>query len=461
MHPHVVPDIAAEPAGHATGNGRVSALCTDLYEIRMAASYLRRRMRGPATFSLFARWLPANRGFLVCAGLADCLRTLEGFGFDRPDLDYLRREVGLSLADLDNLAGLRFTGDVWAVPEGRMVFAGEPLLEVTAPIAEAQLVETVLLNLVTFQTSVATKAARCRIAAAGAGLVDFAARRTHGLGAAMSVARACALVGFVGTSYVAAARRYGLRPVGTMAHSYVAAFADERTAFRAFARDFPEATVFLVDTYDTTGGVRAAIDVAAELGLPGDAVGVRLDSGDLDALARRTRAMLDEARLAGARIMASGGLDEYHLAELAAAGAPIDLYGLGTRIGVPADAPSLDSAYKLVAYQGRPVMKLSAGKATTPGAKQVHRGAAGQADVLALRDEPAPAGREPLLVPVMRGGRRLAPEEPLAAGRLRWEHDLAWLPEPARRLVDPIPVGVVHTATLDTLTGEVLARAHR
>lgn len=432
----------------------MTGLCTDLYEVRMAASYLRRDMTGPATFSLFSRRLPATRGFLVAAGLADVLDFLAGFRFDADEIDYLRQSVGLDEESLAALAGLTFTGDVWAVPEGRVVFADEPLLEVTAPIAQAQLVETAVLNLVTFATTVASKAARCRLAAPRAELIDFAFRRTHGLAAAMGVARASAIAGFAATSNTAAARRYGLRAAGTMAHSYVEAFTDERSAFVAFARDYPRNAIFLVDTYDTVAGVRAAAGVATELGLDGP-VGVRLDSGDLGELARRAREILDAAGLTGARILASGGLDEYAIATLVAQQAPIDAYGIGTKMGVSADAASLDSAYKLVAYGDRPVMKLSPGKATFPGAKQVFRGptpAAG--DVLALREEPAPAGHEPLLVPVMVGGRPVAAAgtaTDVAAARQRLDADLRWLPDAARRLTDPRPVTARPSARLETL----------
>lgn len=429
----------------------MSGLCTDLYEIRMAVSYLRRGMTGPATFSLFVRDLPPCRGFLVAAGLSDGLDLLARWRFTDEELCYLRDEVGLSRSDVASLAGLRFTGDVWSVPEGRVVFANEPLLEVTAPLPLAQLVETMLLNQITYQTAIASKAARCRIAAGGTELVDFAARRTHGLEAALAVARLTALVGFAGTSYVEGARRFGLRPVGTMAHSYVEAFPDELAAFRAFATDFPDATVFLVDTYGTETGVAHAIAVATELGLPDRCVGIRLDSGDLDALARSARQKLDDAGLLGARVMASGGLDEYAVARLVATGAPIGAFGVGTKVGVSADAPSLDSAYKLVDYSGRPVMKLSTGKVTAPAAKQVYRGVSGEPDILALRDEPAPADREPMLVPVMRAGCRLAEAEPLTATRRRFEQDLAWLPERTRALTEPVPVPVHPTVALSAL----------
>ncbi len=439
----------------------MTGLYTDLYEVRMAASYLRRDMTGPATFSLFSRRLPASRGFLVAAGLADVLDFLAGFHFDDEEIDYLRHHAGLDEASLAALRDTRFTGDVWAVPEGRVVFADEPLLEVTAPIAQAQLVETVVLNLVTFATTVASKAARCRIAAPDADLVDFAFRRTHGIEAARGVARSSAIAGFAATSNVAAARRYGLRAAGTMAHSYVEAFVDERAAFTAFAEDFPDNAIFLVDTYDTVAGVRVAVDVIKRLGLAGP-VGVRLDSGDLADLARQARRILDAAGLARAQIVASGALDEYTVADLVARRAPIDAYGVGTKMGVSADAPSLDSAYKLVDYGGRPVMKLSPGKATFPGAKQVVRGPSpADGDVLALRDEPAPDGYEPLLVPVMRGGQPVTPPDPageVRAARARFDADLAWLPEAARRLTDPEPVVVRPSARLSAQREQVARR---
>ena len=321
------------------------------------------------------------------------------------------------------------------------------------------MVETGLLNLLTFQTSVASKAARCRIAAHGAELIDFAFRRTHGIEAAMGVARASAIVGFTATSNVAAARRYGLRPAGTMAHSFIEAFPDERSAFRAFARDFPANAIFLVDTYDTIDGVRSAIDVIDELGLAGP-VGIRLDSGDLDTLARSARRILDDAGLGRARIVASGGLDERAISGLVARGAPIDASGVGTRMGVSADAPSLDSAYKLVAFGDRPVMKLSVGKVTDPGAKQVFRGASPETgDVLGLRDQPAPADHRPLLAPVMRAGHRLHDESPagdVVAARDRFDSDLAWLPDAARRLTDPVPVPVTLSPQLAAMRRDLV-----
>jgi nicotinate phosphoribosyltransferase len=435
-----------------------SGLLTDLYELNMAASYLRRGMQGEATFSLFVRQLPPTRGFLVAAGLEACLDFLESFGFAEEELDHLGRELGFDDEVLDMLGAVRFHGEVWAVPEGRIVYANEPLLELTAPIAVAQLVEPYLLNQITFQTTIASKAARCILAADGRDVVDFALRRTQGLEAALAVARCSSIVGFVATSNVEAARRYRLTAAGTMAHSYVESFGSEAEAFRTFARDFPNRTTFLVDTYDTLNGVRVAIDVIRELGLR-DRLGVRLDSGDLLELARQTRGLLDEAGLPEVRIFASGGLDEHELDRLVREGAPIDAFGVGTRVGVSADAPTLDSAYKLVEYDGRPMMKLSEHKATEPGRKQVFRGSGG--DVVGLRDEPLPEAHEPLLVPVMAGGERTGPPRTLGTARGLFRADLEHVPEEARRLVDPASPEPSTTPALDRLTEEARADALR
>lgn len=433
------------------------ALLTDFYELTMAESYLRRDMAEPATFSLFVRRLPPARGFLVAAGLGECLDFLESFHFEEEDLAYL---ATLGFADdvLARLGALRFDGDVWAVPEGRVVFANEPLLEVTAAMPVAQLMETHLLNLVSFRTAVASKAARCVLAADGRfELVDFGLRRTQGFEAGLAAARASAMVGFATTSNVEAARRFGLAPAGTMAHSYVEAFPSETEAFRTFAEDFPERATLLVDTYDTRRGVARAITVITELGL-GDRAAVRLDSGDLSALAHDARRMLDEAGLERVRIVVSGNLDEYALARLVGDGAPVDAAGVGTRMGVSADAPYLDTVYKLVAYGGRPVAKLSAAKATYPGPKQVFRGE-GRRDVLATRGEAVPAGCEPLLVPVMRGGRRLFADEALSAQRSRFREDVSLLAAEAARTEDPQPPEPVLSPALERLTEQVHAEA--
>lgn len=424
----------------------------------MAASYLSRGMTAPATFSLFVRALPPSRGFLVAAGLEDCLRFLEGLEFEPADLDYLA-SIGFGPKTLEAFAGLRFTGEVWAVPEGRVVLANEPLLEVTAPIAEAQLVETFLLNQVTYQTALATKAARCRIAARDRlELVDFAFRRTHGVEAGLAAARLSAMIGFSATSNVEAARRFGLRPAGTMAHAYIEAFPDEREAFCAFAQDLPDRTTFLVDTYDTLTGVGHAIEVIRALGLESRSA-VRLDSGDLDALARHTRRMLDDAGLDAVRIFVSGGLDEHDIEHLVLAGAPVDAAGIGTRWGVSADAPYLDSAYKLVNYGGRGVAKRSPGKASLPGAKQVFRGP-GLVDVLGLRDEAGPAGTTPLLRLAMTAGRRVAEPEPLDAARGRFEADLATVPSGALDLSSPVAPAPTLSPALRELAVRVEGVSH-
>ncbi|MEW6058591.1 MAG: nicotinate phosphoribosyltransferase [Actinomycetota bacterium] len=436
------------------------ALLTDLYELNMAASYLRRGMEQAATFSLFVRRLPQKRAFLVAAGLEPCLEFLEGFAFEEEDLRYLADSLGYDQHTIERFHSLRFEGDVWAVPEGRVVFADEPILEVTAPIAVAQLVETYLLNQITFQTTIASKAARCRMAARDRELVDFAFRRTQGADAAMAVARTTAMVGFVATSNVEAARRYGLRAAGTMAHSYIQSFPSEAEAFRAFAEDFPDRTTFLVDTYDTLNGVRTAIEVIEKLGIGSSGrLGVRLDSGDLGELARAARALLDEAGLPNVRIFASGGLDETDVDRLVSAGAPIDAFGIGTRVGVSADAPYLDSVYKLVEYEGRPVLKLSEAKATEPGRKQIFRGPDG--DVIGLRDEPAPTGTQSMLVPVMLGGKRTGPPRSLTTARRLFEADLIRIPETAKRFRDPRPMKPTFSRALVRLTKETRSEALR
>ena len=428
-----------------------SALSTDLYEINMAASYLRRGMTEPATFSLFVRDLPPAWGFLVACGLERCLEYLERLRFADEDLAYLRDTQGYPEETLHALADLRFTGDVWAVPEGRVVFADEPLLEVTAPLPEAQLVETYLLNQVTYQTAIASKAARCRLAAPDKQMVDFAFRRVHGAEAALAVARATSLVGFAATSNVEAARVLGIRATGTMAHSYVEAFPSEADAFRAFAEDFSDRVVLLVDTYDTERGVEKAIEVARDLGVR--LRGIRLDSGDLAALAKEARRLLDDAGLEDTQILASGGLDEHAIAALESAGAPIDAFGVGTKVGVSADAPYLDSVYKLVAYAGRPVAKLSTAKATLPGPKQVWRLPGMAGDTIGLRHEEGPEGAEPLLERVMGGGTPRGAGD-LDSARARFGSDLEVLPATLRTL-DPKPYPVSRSEALLDLSDRV------
>jgi nicotinate phosphoribosyltransferase len=433
-------------------------LRTDLYELNMAASYLRRGMGGPATFSLYVRDMPKERGFLVASGLEECLTFLEAFSFEDADLAYLR-EIGFDDRAIEDFRAIRFSGEVWAVPEGRIVHAKEPLIEVTAPIPEAQLVETVLLNRITLHTTLASKAARYVMAAEGRGLVDFAFRRAHGVEAARGAARASAIVGFEATSNVEAARELGLAVTGTMAHSFITAFDDEEEAFRAFAEDHPNRTTFLVDTYDTLAGIRNAVSVIGEMDLPGE-IGIRLDSGDLDRLSREARKILDLAGLDRARIFASGGLDEHEVAELVRAGAPVDAFGIGTQLGVSADAPYVDAVYKLVEFDGRPVLKLSPAKATAPGRKQVWRGPS--EDLLGLRDEAAPGpNHEPLLEPVRRGGRRLGPSPSLDEMRERFRRDLKALPVKASRLSRPEHVVAHRSEALAALTAQTAEAARR
>lgn len=434
------------------------ALITDLYELNMAASYLRRDMTAPATFSLFVRGLPADRGFLVAAGIDDCLDYLESFGFDDEDLSWLAH-YGFPAETIEAFRDVRFTGDVVAVEEGRVVLAGEPLLEVTAPLPEAQLVETYLLNQVTFQTAIATKAVRCRLAAGPIDLVDFALRRVHGAEAGIAVARVSAMAGFVGTSNVEAARELGLSAAGTMAHSYIEAFPTELDAFRAFVEDLPPPHTFLVDTYDTLAGVETAARVVEELGLT-DRVAIRLDSGDLGELARAARTILDERGLAHVHIFVSGSLDEYELEQLVASGAPVDAAGVGTRFGTSADAPYVDSVYKLVEVDGRPVMKLSPAKETLPGAKQVWR-KQGLADVLARRGEPVPTGAEGLLVPAMRGGDRLLVRSTITQARARIDRDLSRLPAAARRIRTPEVAEPVLSSALSELVASTRTATQR
>ncbi|MER5497547.1 nicotinate phosphoribosyltransferase [Streptomyces sp. NPDC002561] len=429
---------------------------TDLYEVTMALSYLREDMRAPATFSLFVRALPPGRGFLVAAGLEPALDCLSRFRVGRSDTEEFARALRRPAADLEPLRGLSFDGRVRAVPEGRLVLPGEPLLEVTAPLPQAQLVETYLLSLLCHRTAVASKAARCVLAAAGRPLVDFSLRRTHGPEAGMQAARLCALVGFAGTSNVAAACRYGIPAVGTMAHSYIESFPSEEEAFRAFSRTHPGPVTLLVDTYDTDRGVATAAHVLTDLGL-GTGCAIRLDSGDLGAPARRARTALDAAGLTDVRIIASGGLDEYGVDRLVREGAPIDSYAVGTKVGTAADAPCLDAAYKLVEYDGRPVMKLSSAKVTAPGPKQVFRGP-GLRDVIGLADETPPEGTEPLLRTVMRGGLRTEPPDTPTAARTRFEADLSALPEEARRVTAPVAPSPAVSARLTALTTTVRHR---
>jgi nicotinate phosphoribosyltransferase len=426
--------MSTEPAGRFD-----AALFTDLYELTMAAAFFREGVRGSATFSLFVRRLPPERAFLVAAGLQEVLDYLRELRFSAGALDYLRSLGRFEPGFLEALSALRFTGDVRAMREGTVFFADEPLLEITAPIIEAQLLETAVINFCHLQTVQASKAARAVLAAGGRPLAEFGLRRSHGVDAGMKAARAAVLAGFDSTSNVLAGRTYGLPLSGTMAHSFVMAFPREIDAFRAYARAFPDAAVLLLDTYDPVAAAHAAVEVARELAAAGHRLaGVRLDSGELGPLSRAVRRILDAGGCAGVPIVVSGGLDEHDVASLLASGAPVDAFGIGTRVAVSADAPSLDMVYKLVRFDGRDVLKVSPGKETWVGAKQVLRqvGSDGRlaGDVLALAEEPVPAGARGLLEPVMRAGALVRPHPPLSELREHCAEELRTLPDGLRRL---------------------------
>lgn len=436
-------------------------LFTDLYELAMMQSYDEAGMTGEAVFSLFVRRLPPDRNFLLACGLSDLLDGLEALRFSDRALACLKSLGRFSDRFLDRLASFRFSGDVHAVAEGTPVFAGEPILEIVAPIAEAQLVETLVLNVIHLQTLLASKAARVVAAAGGRTVVDFGARRMHGLDAALRGARAFRIAGINATSNVLAGARLGIPVAGTMAHSYVEAFDSEYEALREFARCFPD-TVLLVDTYDTIAGMHNVIRLAGELGDAFRVRAVRIDSGDLAALAHEARALLDAAGLGHVGIFASGGLDETAIAGMVAAGAPVDGFGVGTAMGVSQDAPALDIAYKLSAYAGEGRLKLSPGKATYPGRRQVFRaGSDGTAegDTIGRADEDLP-GRA-LLSPVMRAGRRLAgvPRD-LDAIRTHAREEIGRLPAPLRALA-PASYPVRVSERLEAYRRDVIARLTR
>jgi nicotinate phosphoribosyltransferase len=415
-----------------SGDGR--ALLTDFYQLTMLQSYWRRRMTEPATFDLFVRHLPPNRRFLIACGLEGALEYLSWLRFTTDDIAYLRSLERFDATFLAWLEALRFTGEVWAMPEGEAFFAGEPILRVTAPLPEAQLVETFLLNAVLYPSAVASKAARCVLAAEGRAVVDFSLRRDHGADAALKAARAAWVAGAAGTSNVLAGKTFGIPVLGTMAHSYVMAFDDETEAFRAYAEEFPEAAVLLVDTYDAEEGIRRAALVGREMAARGQTLrGIRLDSGDVIALARTARGVFTEAGLPSVQIFVSGDLNEQRISEIVASGAPVDAFGVGTELGVVADAPVLPGVYKLAEYAGRVRAKRSPAKETLGGRKQVWR-REGFSDLIAPHGEAVPDARA-LLSRVMAEGRAI--EQPtLAVARERCAATLAALP-PALRDLSP------------------------
>jgi nicotinate phosphoribosyltransferase len=427
------------------------ALFTDLYELTMLRAYFEEDMLEDAVFSLFVRRLPSRRNYLVACGLEVVLDYLENLRFGDDDIAYLASLGYFDKRFLDWLRDFRFTGSVHAVAEGTPVFANEPILEVTAPLPQGQLIETFVMNQIHVQTVLASKASRVATAARGRPVIDFGARRMHGIDAALKAARAFYVGGIAATSNVLAGERYGVPIAGTMAHSYVQAHHDEAEAFAAFARIYPD-TVLLVDTYDTLAGVRKVTELAGTLGEAFKIRGVRLDSGDLAALSRETRRLLNDAGLARLEIIASGGLDEDAIDRLLASGAPIDGFGVGTNLGVSHDAPALDIAYKLTEYAGKGRLKLSPGKPILPGRKQIFRGADG--DTIARADEELPGS--PLLTEVMRGGRRVGAQVALQEIRTRTQASIARLPEAVRGIAPaetPYPVRV--SAALTHLQSDI------
>lgn len=442
-----------------------SGLLTDLYELTMAAGYLQTGFDATATFELFVRNLPPQRNYLVAAGLEQALAFLENVQFTSEEIEYLRKHPNFSNIRpefFDYLAGFRFTGDVWAMPEGTLVFAGEPLLRVHAPIIEGQIVETYLLATLSYQTMIASKAARLATSAQGRAVVEFGARRAHGPLASMMAARAAAIGGCAGTSNVLAGQIFGVETYGTQAHSWVMAHEDESEAFRHFLDVFPRNAYLLLDTYDAHNAVKKIIAMDRK------PAGVRLDSGDLVRDSQWVRKELDRAGWQDVNIFASGDLDEFKIAELLKKGAKFDSFGVGTALATPGDAPHLNLVYKLVeverAGKVREAAKLTAAKVTYPGRKQVFRYTTKRGefdgDRIALDGE-SPNGGVPLLVSVMRNGKRTLPPEPIAALRSRCSAGLASLPEKYRRIDRQEKYPVKYGKSLERMLDKVRRRVRK
>ena len=451
-----------DPSGPQPAFG-TGLLLTDLYQLNMLQAYLEAGMTETAVFEFFVRKLPPGRNFLMAAGLETVVDFLERAAFTAAELEWLRESDRFSKAFVDHLEGFRFTGELHALREGKICFPDEPLLRLTAPLPEAQLLETRIINLLHFQTVIASKAARMVLAAPGKTLVDFGLRRAHGAEAGLLAARASYLAGFSGSATTPAARLYGIPVYGTMAHSFIQAHDDEEAAFESFARARPEAVVLLLDTYDTLAAARTVIRLAPRLAQRGISVrGVRLDSGDLAEEARAVRRLLDRAGLGRIQIFASGGLDETLLARYQAEAVPIDGYGIGTSLTTASDAPALDCAYKLQAYAGQPKRKVSTGKATWPGRKQVFRhygrDAVMAGDILTCDGDRQ--GGEALVSPVMRAGTRIAPLPGLEEARAHAAAELRRLP-PALRSLAPAPAYPVEVSPALRRLAEEADRARR
>lgn len=439
-------------------NSSTSALLTDLYELTMAQAYLEQKMDQLAVFEFFVRKLPAHRNFLLAAGLEQVLDYLSELKVTQEELAWLDQSKRFRSRLLRFLESFRFTGDVEAMPEGTTFFPHEPILRIVAPLPQAQLVESRVMNLLNFQTMVASKAARSVLVSDGKPLIDFGLRRAHGAEAGLLAARASYLAGFSGTATVLAGMAYGIPLYGTMAHSFVQAHQDEVLAFEHVALAQPENVVLLIDTYDTEAAASKVVSLARALKAKGITVkGVRLDSGDLAAHAKKVRRILDEGGLPHAQILASGNLDEYRLRDLIRVGAPIDSFAVGTAMTTSSDAPSLDCAYKLQEYADRPCRKRSEGKATWPGRKQVYRHQTRDGyldhDIVTTHDDQLPG--EPLLHPVMKNGCRIAPSPGLAEVRRRATAQLRQLPEPLRVLETVPAYDVQISSALQTLAQRV------
>jgi nicotinate phosphoribosyltransferase len=401
-----------------------AALLTDLYELTMLQSYFDEAMNGLSVFDLYIRRLPPNRNYLVACGLEHVLHYLETFAFSPQAIQYLSSLDRFSQSFLASLHDFRFTGDVYAVPEGTVVFAHEPILEVVAPLPQAQIVETFLMNQIQVATTAASKASRVVQAARGRSVVDFGLRRMQGADVGLKAPRAFYVAGVNATSSVVAGQIYGIPVAGTMGHSYVQSFENEIDAFRSFLRSFPTA-ILLIDTYDTLRAARRIVELAREMGPDFRVSGVRLDSGDLTWFAREVRKLFDAAGLTDLKIFASSSLDEYEIERLIASGAPIDGFGVGAHMAISSDAPVMDTVYKLAEYAGRPKMKLSESKSTLPGRKQIFRervNGGAKRDVLALAGENLHG--EPLLAKVMENGRRIHPLETIDSARARCRAEL-------------------------------------
>ncbi len=418
------------------------SLLTDLYELTMADAYLREGKNKTATFDLFVRTLPKNRGYLVACGIYDALEYIQSLKFGKDEIAYLKSTGKFSGKFLEYLATFRFSGEVYAIPEGTPFFPMEPVMRITAPLIEAQILETFLINCVGFQTLVATKAARVCKASGGKPVIDFGLRRTQGMDAGLKSAKAAYLGGCTGTSNVLAGKEYTIPITGTVAHSFILSYESELEAFRAIARSYGNGCVFLIDTYDMLQGAKNAVKIAKEMeneekkaGLAGKesackkAGAVRIDSGDLFSESKKVRKLLDSANLKYIKIIASGGLDEYKVEAIVKAGAPIDSFGVGTAMGVSDDAPSLDLNYKLCDYDSRPARKTSEGKISLPGKKQVWRfeeNGKCSRDFIAGENEKVPGGK-PLLSLIMKNGKLLFSPPPLAKIREKFQSELSRL----------------------------------